>query len=95
MGGAVAANQRRRLRPERGPDVDVTDLGIGGGPQIGLNWHVSEDMSLSWTFSYNRLWVRSFCDGNSCFDDSQDADESRVSVNVSLFFRTPDDVFGR
>lgn len=73
---------------------DFYDLGIGAGPEIGLNFHANDRFSLGLTAGYQILYVASFFDddyyGN---DDDIDGYEQGVFVKLLFLFRTGDDQY--
>jgi hypothetical protein len=84
---------------------DYYDFGIGAGPEIGLNFHVNDRISLGLTAGYQILYSLSvtdnngrYCDYNSgsCYDynyDSIDGYEQTAFVKLVVLFRTGDDTF--
>lgn len=76
------------------PDVgDLYSVGAGGGPQLGLNYHLNEKISLSGTVAYQYMYVAEYLDAN---DDSEplSGSEHLVTVNFSILFRSANDIFG-
>jgi hypothetical protein len=75
------------------PDVgDLYSVGIGAGPQLGLNYHLNEKISLSGTFAYQYLYVAEFLDAGN---DSEplSGSEHLISLNFSVLFRNVNDIF--
>ncbi|HXC49550.1 MAG TPA: hypothetical protein VN634_01580 [Candidatus Limnocylindrales bacterium] len=83
---------------------DYFDFAIGAGPEIGLNFHVNDRISLGMTAGYQILYSlsvtddnSSYCDGHGhCYDydyDSIDGYEQMAFIKLVMLFRTADDIF--
>jgi hypothetical protein len=78
--------------PDLGVGLDIVDVSIGGGPELGLNWNIGERMTLSTTLAYQVLYVGEIVDTD--FDtETFDGFEHLVTLNLSFFFRLPSDNF--
>lgn len=75
-------------------DLDIVDLGVGGGLALGANIHTSAAGSVGFTFGYQYLYVASVVD-DSDFDETRDGRQHLISFNLTYFFRLPSDAFRR
>ena len=76
--------------PGFGIGLDVTDVSIGGGPVVGLNWNIGERVTLSTTLAYQYLYIAEIAE-TDFEDETFDAHEHLISLNLSFFFRTGGD----
>jgi hypothetical protein len=72
--------------------VDVVDLSLGAGPELGLNWNIGEGMTLSTTFAYQLLYVGEVVDTDFA-TEGFNGFEHLISLNLGFFFRLPGDRF--
>ncbi len=72
--------------------VDIVDISVGVGPELGLNWNSGKLMTLSTTLAYQIQYVGEIVDTGSDADGFN-AYEHLVTVNLSFFFRLPGDRF--
>ena len=59
--------------PGSGVGLDITDVSIGGGPVVGLNWNIGERVTLSTTLAYQYLYIAEIAEtdfGDETFDAS-------------------------
>ncbi len=73
-------------------DLDTIDVSVGGGPEIGINYHVSDRISLAGSVAYQFMYL------NQSFetlgdDESIDGYQHLVGVTLTVFWRTEDDRF--
>jgi hypothetical protein len=75
-------------------DLDVVDVGIGGGPELGINYHLNEQISLSTSLSYSYLYLSENFD--TIGDDKEiNGSQHFVALSISVFFRTESDRWGK
>jgi hypothetical protein len=77
--------------PSLGVGLDITDVSIGGGPVVGLNWNIGKRLTLSTTLAYQYLYIAEIADTDFGDDETFDAHEHLISVSLSFFFRTGGD----
>jgi len=75
-------------------DADVTDLSVGGGVRLGVNWHPSPRLSLAPSLAYQFLHVRETIE-DDLGKDHFDGYEHLVVLRLSVLFRSAGDVFTR
>jgi hypothetical protein len=73
-------------------DLDVVDLAIGGGPEVGFNYHLSDRLSLSTTLSYNYLYIAEHFETTG-EDYRLDGGQHLLAFSINLFYRTVTDRF--
>ena len=72
-------------------DSDSWDLGIGAGPEIGLNIHTGSRVSFGLTAGYQILYSLNVPDDDDL--DEVDGYEQGVLVKLTMLFRSSDDYF--
>lgn len=77
--------------PSFGVGFDITDVSIGGGPVVGLNWNIGNRLTVSTTLAYQYLYIAEIADTDFGDDETFDAHEHLISVSLSFFFRTGGD----
>ncbi len=73
-------------------NLDVVNVAIGAGPEVGLNQHITDRLSVSLTATYNFMYLSEtfqLTDVNRKFDGYQ----HMGAVALTLFWRSEDDVF--
>ncbi len=71
---------------------DVIDFAVGGGARLGLNWHLTPQISLAPSIAFQYLYVRETID-DDLGNDRYDGHERLVTVRLSVLFRDVEDVF--
>lgn len=75
-------------------DLDIVDVSIGGGPEVGLNYHLSDQLSLSASLSYNYLYIAEYFETTG-EDQKLAGSQQLLAFSVSLFFRNASDRWGK
>ena len=73
--------------------LDIVDVSAGGGPEIGVNYHLGDTMSISASFSYSYMYFGEHFEtkGNDLrFDGSQHL----LTLSIGFMFRSEYDRFG-
>ncbi len=74
--------------------AEILDLGFGGGPRVGLNWHVSDQVSIAPSVSYQFMYIHETIKddfGSAKFNGT----EHLVTARLTFLFRDAGDVFAR
>ena len=75
--------------------VDLVNVDFGIGPEIGVNLHLSEHLTLSPWVSYQYHYLVQSVDIDGLGNDAFSGSEHVVKVGMSIFFRTADDQYRR
>ncbi len=73
-------------------NLDVIDVAIGAGPEIGINQHITDRLSVSLSASYNIMWLSESLRVTGK-DRKFDGYQHMGAVALTIFWRTVDDVF--
>ena len=73
-------------------DLDIVDVSVGGGPEIGLNYHLSDRMSATASFSYNFMYFGEYFETTG-HDQRFDGSQHLLTLSVGFLFRTEFDLF--
>ena len=73
-------------------DLDVVNVAIGMGPEIGVNYHVSDRLSLSLSASYNYMYLSESLELTGP-DTRFDGGQHMAALALTFFWRTVDDTF--
>jgi hypothetical protein len=80
-------------------DVSVFNFSAGGGPQVGLNWHVGDRVSIALSAAYQYLYVGQFWVYEDDYDDydteDYDGGQHLGTLNLTFFFRSAGDRYRR
>lgn len=73
-------------------NLDSVDVSIGAGPELGINYHVSDRISLAGSVAYDFMYAKETfqVDGPN---RQLDGYEHIVSAAITIFWRTEDDRF--
>ncbi|MBW2387875.1 MAG: hypothetical protein JRG89_05500 [Deltaproteobacteria bacterium] len=71
-------------------DLDIVDVSVGGGPEIGFNYHLSDQLSLSTSLAYNYLYISEHFETTG-EDRRLEGSQHLLALSVSLLFRTESD----
>ncbi len=74
-------------------DLDVVDLAVGGGPELGINYHLNDHLSLSASLSYNFLYIAEHFETTGT-DQRLQGSQHLLALTVSLLFRNESDRWG-
>lgn len=74
-------------------DVDVVSVGVGGGLEIGINYHLNDRVSLSTSLAYDYLFLSEYFEtiGN---DVRVDGGQHFLALTISIMFRSESDFWG-
>ncbi len=74
-------------------DLDIVDVAFGGGPEIGINYHLGDNLSVGASVSYNFLYLGEHFETTG--DDQRfDGYQHLLALSISVFFRSEFDRFG-
>ncbi|MDP6980007.1 MAG: hypothetical protein QF570_15615 [Myxococcota bacterium] len=73
-------------------NLDIVNVSIGGGPEIGVNQHITDRLSVSLTASYNFMYLAETFQLTGP-DREFDGYQHMGAVAITLFWRSEDDVF--
>ncbi len=78
---------------ENNPTLSIFNLNIGGGPQVGLNLHTGDRVSIALSAAYQYLYVGQFWvyDDDDYDTDNYDGGQHLGTLNVTFFFRSAGD----
>lgn len=74
-------------------NLDVVDLAVGGGPELGINYHLNDHLSLSASLSYNFLYIAEHFETTGT-DRRLQGSQHLLALTVSLLFRNESDRWG-
>ena len=74
------------------PLVQVLDFGVGGGLQLGVNWHVSPRVSVSPSIAYQYLYVREIIKDDFS-KDQLNGREQLITARLTFLFRDRSDLY--
>ena len=69
--------------------IDIVDVGIGGGPELGINLHVGDHLSAGVSLSYQYMFVSRVV--GEPVDTVFEGSEHLITLGITLFFRTTGD----
>lgn len=72
--------------------AEILDLGFGAGPRIAMNWHVSRQLSVSPSFSYQYMYIRETIKDDFGKDEFNGT-EHLITARLTFLFRDFGDVF--
>ncbi|MDP6979035.1 MAG: hypothetical protein QF570_10610 [Myxococcota bacterium] len=72
--------------------AEVLGLGFGGGVRLGLNWHVSPQVSIAPSIAYQYMYVRETID-DDFGKDRFNGTEQLITVRLTFLFRDAEDIF--
>ncbi len=79
-------------------DVDFFEFRLGIGPQLGVNFHLGDRVSLGITGGYQYVILAGtndeLIDTNDTYDDAFTGSEHLIGVKATVFFRSAGDIFG-
>ena len=73
-------------------NLDIVDVSVGGGPEIGVNYHLSDRMSATASFSYNFMYFGEYFE-TAGHDKRFDGSQHLLTLSVGFLFRTEFDLF--
>ena len=72
--------------------LDIVDVSVGGGPEIGVNYHLNDRMSATASFSYNFMYFGEYFETVG-HDKRFDGSQHLLTLSVGFLFRTEFDLF--
>lgn len=73
--------------------LDMVDVSVGGGPEIGINYHLGDKLSVSASFSYNYMYFGEHFELQG--DDFRfDGSQHLLTLSIGFLFRTEYDRWG-
>lgn len=72
--------------------ADLYSVNVGAGPQLGLNYHLNDKISLTGSFAYQYMYAAEFLDAG---DESEPltGSEHLVTLRVGFLYRGAKDLF--
>lgn len=67
-------------------DLDLVDVSVGGGPEIGLNYHLGDTMSVSATFAYHYMYFGEHFESTG-EDIRFDGSQHLLTLSIGFLFR--------
>lgn len=74
-------------------NLDVINVAFGAGPELGINYHLSDRISLGLTATYNIMYLSEVLQVNGP-DRDFDGYQHMGAIAIHFFWRSEDDAFG-
>lgn len=74
-------------------DVDIVDVGIGIGPRVGVNIHVTPQISVTTSVAYHYMYLSELIESEGV-NKTVDGPQHIVGVRVGILWRGEDDIWG-
>ena len=75
-------------------DIDVVDVAIGGGPELGINYHLNDALSISGSLSYGYFYLAEHFD--TIGDDEKiEGSQHILALTISILWRNESDRWGK
>jgi len=75
-------------------NLDTIDVSVGGGPELGINYHINKRISLSGSIAYNFMYLSQSFETTG-EDRDFDGYQHLLGITFTVFWRTEDDFFER
>ncbi|MFT5444366.1 MAG: hypothetical protein ACI8W3_003421 [Myxococcota bacterium] len=73
-------------------DVDIVDVGVGIGPRIGMNMHLTDTLSLTTSVAYHYMYLSELLESEGV-NRTIDGPQHIVGVNIGFLWRGVNDVW--
>jgi len=75
-------------------DIDVVDVAIGGGPELGINYHLNDELSISGSLSYGYFYLAEHFESNGD-DEKIEGSQHILALTISILWRNESDRWGK